>query len=95
MVFEDVSWRYADGMALQAQGSGFRFHNCLWEWNSWTALGSSIPHVWNNGGTFVFGGMPAADNLSMFSRITFRSNGASKALRPPSIKASVPGVNPW
>ena len=26
------------------------FDNCVWEWNSWTALGSMTPGDWVNGG---------------------------------------------
>ena len=44
--FVDVAWRYADGMALQFQGLGGRFDNCVWEWNSWTGLGSIEPGDW-------------------------------------------------
>jgi hypothetical protein len=29
--FVDVAWRFADGMALQFQGIGATFDNCIWE----------------------------------------------------------------
>ena len=45
--------RYADGMALQFQGLGGRFDNCVWEWNSWTALGSITPGAWIAAGETV------------------------------------------
>ena len=83
--FVDVAWRYADGMALQFQGLGGRFDNCIWEWNSWTALGSMTPGAWENGGTFVVGSPPKPDAAGpMFRRLSFANNGGSKALRPPS-----------
>lgn len=82
--FLDVSWRYADGMALQTQGSGLQFENCEWSWNSWTALGSITPGSWENGGTLVVSGLSRFGTLyPMFRRLTFQGNGASKALRPP------------
>ena len=83
--FVDVAWRYADGMALQFQGLGGSFDNCVWEWNSWTALGSSTPGTWLNGGTFVVGSAPKPGvRTPMFHRLSFAHNGGSKALRPPS-----------
>lgn len=48
-------------MALQFQGLGGNFDNCVWEWNSWTALGSMTPNAWENGGTFVVGSSPKPD----------------------------------
>jgi len=85
--FVDCHFRYADGMALQAQGSGWSFENCGWSWNSWTGLGSSTPNAWENGGTFVFSGLPAAapagQRAKLFERLSFANNGGSKCLRPP------------
>jgi hypothetical protein len=86
--FVDVHWRYADGMALQAQGSGWLFSNCAWRWNSWTALASKTPGTWENGGTIVFAGLPpppeaGEERAKLFSRLSFSNNGGSKALRPP------------
>ena len=82
--FVDVAWRYADGTALQFQGLGGSFDNCVWEWNSWTGtLGSAVPGAWQNGGTFVVGSSPKPDTEVMFNRLSFANNGASKALRPP------------
>ena len=88
--FVDVAWRYADGMALQFRGRGATFENCMWEWNSWTALGSMTPGAWINGGTFVVGSAPKPDATGpMFSRLSFANNGASKALRPPEGRVQI------
>ena len=82
--FVDVAWKYADGTALQFQGLGGHFDNCVWEWNSWTGtLASAAPGAWQNGGTFVVGSSPKPETEVMFNRLSFANNGASKALRPP------------
>ena len=81
----DVGFRFADGLPLLARGSGWRFHNCVWEWNRW-ALGSATPDQWSNDGTFVFSGMPPIDpGVPHFSRLSFANNGGSKAFRPPQV----------
>jgi hypothetical protein len=88
--FVDVAWRYADGMALQFQGKGASFDNCVWEWNSWTALGSMTPGEWLNGGTFGGGSAPKPDATGpMFRRLSFANNGGSKALRPPGGRVEI------
>merc|ERR1712048_274499 len=69
-------------MALQFQGSGVRFVNCLWEWNSWTGNAASEPDDWGTGGTLTVNGLPRSAE-PMFERVTLRNNGASKGIRPP------------
>ena len=88
----DISFKYADGMALQAQGSGWTFDNCAWRWNSWSGLGSAVPYEWQNNGAFVFAGMPALTPGPAFSRMSFANNGPSKAFRPPSAAWPVKNV---
>jgi len=80
--FLDVAFRFADGMALQFQGSGVRFVNCLWEWNSWTGNSASSPDDYGTGGTLTVNGLPRSSE-PMFERVTLRNNGASKGIRPP------------
>ena len=85
--FVDCRWRFADTEALQFQGSGGSFDNCMWEWNSWSSRCSSTPVVDDgNCGTLVVEGLPPPGDAAQFSRLTFSNNGASKCLRPGSSK---------
>ena len=73
----DLRFRFSDSMALQAQGSGWSITNCLWEWNTWTGLGSAAPGMWKNNAAFLL----YSSASPTLSRLSFANNGPSKAVK--------------